>query len=577
MARGSKGTCTTTLTTQGGVIIQTLVGETTMPRVHQAFGEIAEYHHKDHLSRTITAFLHRNEKKSNLEKLMMKFVTSTEMRFQQTDSALRNQQASTHNLESQIGQISKMLSKRQQGALPSTIESNPREHCKAIALQSDKPARKEPMPEVIEADKVEDRQKSPVREYQPPVPYPARLKQEKVDKQFVMDMEGESIVPLILGRPFLVTYRVVIDVCDGKLQLRVDDKTITFDLATTMRHSLDHDDVVFSVDILDDVVALQGDDEELYNEQVLEQLASLLATESSCSTDPFLSLDRSGVEKVKSSFEDHSVLELKELPMHLSYGFLDKAEKLLVIVVADLTLEERKMTLDSLKRINLSFCSHKILMEDSYRPFLGEPYTGCAEERRHDRVCNEKDELIPTRTVTGFRICIDYRRLNYIPIAPEDQEKTTFTCPYGTFAYRRTPVCLCNAPAMFKQWMEVDRAKVETISKLPPPSSVRAVRSFLGHTGFYRRFIRNFSKIARPLTQLLIKEAPFVFDDACLSTFEILKKLLTIAPIMASPDWGLPFKLIYDASDYTVGAVLGQRFDKKFQPIYYASKTLTRA
>ncbi|XP_048229080.1 uncharacterized protein LOC125369851 [Ricinus communis] len=107
--------------------------------------------------------------------------------------------------------------------------------------------------------------------------------------------------------------------------------------------------------------------------------------------------------------------------------------------------------------------------------------------------------------------------------------------------------------------MEVDRAKVETISKLLPPSSVRDVRSFLGHVGFYRRFIRNFSKIARPLTQLLVKNAPFVFYDACLSAFELLKKLLTTTPIMASPDWGLPFELMCNANDYAVGAVLGQR------------------
>ncbi|XP_048228968.1 uncharacterized protein LOC125369801 [Ricinus communis] len=102
--------------------------------------------------------------------------------------------------------------------------------------------------------------------------------------------------------------------------------------------------------------------------------------------------------------------------------------------------------------------------------------------------------------------------------------------------------------------MKVDRAKIETISKLPLPSSVKAVRSFLGHAGFYRRFITNFSEIARPLTQLLVKDAPFIFNDACVSSFELLKKLLATAPIMASLDWGLLFELMCDANDYTVGA-----------------------
>ena len=103
------------------------------------------------------------------------------------------------------------------------------------------------------------------------------------------------------------------------------------------------------------------------------------------------------------------------------------------------------------------------------------------------------------------------------------------------------------------------------------------MRSFLGHIGFYHRFIKDFSKIARPLTQLLVKDMPFIFFDECLQAFELLKEELTKAPIMVSPDWGQPFELMRDASDFAVGAVLGQRINKKFQPIYYPSKTLIDA
>ncbi|KAK9003508.1 hypothetical protein V6N11_061067 [Hibiscus sabdariffa] len=125
--------------------------------------------------------------------------------------------------------------------------------------------------------------------------------------------------------------------------------------------------------------------------------------------------------------------------------------------------------------------------------------------------------------------------------------------------------------------MEVDRAKIDVISKLPPPTTVKGIRSFLGHAGFYRRFIENFSKITKPLCSLLEQGRKFEFDDACIKAFEILKNKLVTAPIIAPPDWKLPFELMCDASDYAVGAVLGQCKGKIFHPIYYASKTLNDA
>ncbi|GJX22580.1 reverse transcriptase domain-containing protein, partial [Tanacetum coccineum] len=299
-------------------------------------------------------------------------------------------------------------------------------------------------------------------------------------------------------------------------------------------------------------------------------------------------------------------------------------------------------------------------------------------------VKNDENDLIPTRLVTGWRVCIDYRKLNeatrkdhfplpfmdqmlerlagnqfycfldgfsgyfQIPIDPKDQEKTTFTCPYGTFAYRRMPFGLCNAPGTFQRCMmaifhdmiektmevfmddfsvfgdsfstclshldkmlkrcedtnlvlnwekshfmvkegivlghkisksgiEVDRAKVDVIAKLPHPTTVKGVRSFLGHAGFYRRFIQDFSKIARPMTHLLEKETPFFFSKECIESFNTLKRKLTEAPILIAPDWDLPFELMCDASDFAIGAVLGQRKNKHFQPIHYASKTMTEA
>ncbi|GKC07680.1 reverse transcriptase domain-containing protein [Tanacetum coccineum] len=128
-----------------------------------------------------------------------------------------------------------------------------------------------------------------------------------------------------------------------------------------------------------------------------------------------------------------------------------------------------------------------------------------------------------------------------------------------------------------KSKIEVDKAKVDVIAKLPHPTSVKGIRSFLGHVGFYRRFIQSFSKIARPMTYLFEKDTPFIFSKECIESFNILKKRLTEAPILVAPDWDLLFEIMCDASDYAVGAVLGQRKTKHVQLIHYASKTMMDA
>ena len=125
--------------------------------------------------------------------------------------------------------------------------------------------------------------------------------------------------------------------------------------------------------------------------------------------------------------------------------------------------------------------------------------------------------------------------------------------------------------------IEVDKVKIEAIEKLPPPSLVKGIRSFLGHAGFYRQFIKDFSLIAKPLSSLLVQGTPFDFDEQCVQAFSVLKDRLVSAPIVVTPDWDLPFELMCDASDCAIGAVLGQKRERIFQVIYYASQTLNDA
>jgi hypothetical protein len=125
--------------------------------------------------------------------------------------------------------------------------------------------------------------------------------------------------------------------------------------------------------------------------------------------------------------------------------------------------------------------------------------------------------------------------------------------------------------------IKVDKAKVETVEKLLPPTDLKSLRSFLGHAGFYRRFIKDFSKITKPLTQLLQKDVAFDFDEECLAAFQTLKSSLVSAPIIQPPDWSQPFKIMCDASDYVVRVVLGQKKEGQVHAVYYTSKILSES
>ena len=117
--------------------------------------------------------------------------------------------------------------------------------------------------------------------------------------------------------------------------------------------------------------------------------------------------------------------------------------------------------------------------------------------------------------------------------------------------------------------LEVEKAKIEVIQNLHLPSTVRDLRSFLRHVGFYPRFIQDFAKVSKPIRTLLCKDKDFIIDKEGKRTFVMLKQALIEAPILQSPNWDLPFEIMCDASDYAVGAVLGQQLDKKLMEYYF--------
>ncbi|GJU13801.1 reverse transcriptase domain-containing protein [Tanacetum coccineum] len=408
----------------------------------------------------------------------------------------------------------------------------------------------------------------------------------------VVDYVADPRVPLILGRPFLRTARALIDVHGEQMTLRHDDQSVTFKVGDTETFSYNIIESVNRVDVIDiacdeyvqevletsesgnptstsDLTInsrspsltpfggsdflmeeidefLEHDDsippgvDGIYDPEgdtvYLEELLSVINSDPNLPPSPVCEINVP--DKIKSSCDEPPDLELKDLPSHLEYAFLEGDDKLPVIIAKNLKDEDKSALIKVLKShkraiawkisdikgINPQFCTHKILMEENAKPVVqhqrrvnpkihevikqeviklldagliypisDSPWVSpvhCVPKKGGITVVkNEDNELIPTRLVTGWRVCIDYRKLNdatrkdhfplpfmdqmlerlagneyycfldgfsgyfQIPIDPLDQEKTTFTCPYGTFAYRRMPFGLCNAPGTFQRCM----------------------------------------------------------------------------------------------------------------------------
>ncbi|XP_076946738.1 uncharacterized protein LOC143618387 [Bidens hawaiensis] len=420
----------------------------------------------------------------------------------------------------------------------------------------------------------------------------------------ILDMEADDQVPLILGRPLLRTAKALIDVFDGKITLRVGEENVTFDVVKSMTNSSSQDDSVYFLDTfisqfercLDYISGADLLNQEDEVDVPLEHDLSILVSSPPEYPEVFTVVDSTEGPKERPSIEAPPSLEFKELPPYLEYAFLDGDADFPVIISSQLTDDEKSRLVDVLKAhkqaiawklmaiqgISPTFCTHWILMEDEYKPVI-QP-----QRRLNPNMLEVVKKKVIKLVDTGLNYSIsDSSWVSPVQVVPKKGGMTVFTNERNELIPTRTVTgWLCHfmvtevivlGHKISRDGIEVDRAKIDTISRLPPPTSVKSVRIFLGHAGFYHRFIRDFSKITRPMTRLLEKDVAFDFDADCLKAFEFLKGQLVNAPILVAPDWSLPFELMCDASDFAVGAVLGQRKDKHFHPIYYASKTLNDA
>ncbi|GJX84722.1 reverse transcriptase domain-containing protein [Tanacetum coccineum] len=469
----------------------------------------------------------------------------------------------------------------------------------------------------------------------------------------VVDFEADPRVPLILGRSFLRTGRALFDVYREEITLRVNDEAeFSQEVLGFLNNSSGGNPTPFSDPILSSTTSLftpfEGGeftleeidtflqipdeftdlDDDFYDiEGDILYLEQLLNEDPSPTLPPKKNEDLKEVTKAKPSIEEPPELELKDIPSHLEYTYLKENDKLPVIISKGLKDVKKEALLKVIKKEVLKLRDAGMIYPISNSPWVS-PVHCVPKKGGITVVANEENELIPTRLVTGWRVCIDYRKLNeatrkdhfplpfmdqmlerlagnefycfldgflgyfQISIDPQDQEKTTFTCPYGTFAYRRMPFGLCNAPGTFQRcMMAIFHDMIEKTMEV-------FMDDFLVFGDSFDSCLSNLEKMLKRCedTNLVlnwekchfmcregivlghkISKSGIEVDRAKVDVIAKLPHPTTVKGVRSFLDWNIPFELMCDASAFTIGAVLGQRKMKHFHPIHYASKTMIDA
>ncbi|GJY74084.1 reverse transcriptase domain-containing protein [Tanacetum coccineum] len=350
----------------------------------------------------------------------------------------------------------------------------------------------------------------------------------------ILEMEEDSKVPLILGRPFLHTANEVIRVKQKQLNLGVRTERMIFNIDSAMKHSYSNNDTCFSIDFIDEILeenfdalldegskilhSIEGTllEEEIFAE--FDEFMAMTANENSDSKSdtedpPFKKITINTDYKIKTSLEEPPMdLELK--PLLIIWNMYSGRTSFLPVYTISAIQRKRKTN----SRMPFGLCNAPAtfqrcmlaifhdMIEESVEVFMDDFFVF---GNSFDTCLNNLDKMLQR--------CKDaHLVLNW--------EKCHFMVKEGIVLGHKVS----------SAGLEVDKAKIDVISKLPPPTNIKGVRSFLGHAGFYRRFIKDFSKIARPITKLLKKYTPFEFDDECQKAFESLKEKLTCAPVIVS-------------------------------------------